>query len=225
MATIVLGTVPAEEFALARTLRECSDLRVETERIVETGRDTVMPLLWARGTPAETVQAALEADPSVDNVTLLDEFDRELLYRMEWIDHVQLLIQMLANSSATVVDARGSTDRWALRVLYPDREQFSRTHEFCADHGLSFDVRSIRELDGEPAGRYGLTDEQYRALVAAARAGYFDVPRAAELESLAAQFDISHQALSERIRRGTKALVEDTLFVGDGGATDVDLPE
>ena len=61
---------------------------------------------------------------------------------------------------------------------------------------VSFDVRSIREFDGEPAGRYGLTDEQYRALVAAARAGYFDVPRAAELESLAAQFDISHQALS-----------------------------
>ncbi|WP_251341962.1 helix-turn-helix domain-containing protein [Haloplanus halophilus] len=220
MATIVLGTVPAEEFALARTLDACPDLSVETERIVETGKDTVMPLLWARGTPRSTVEEALAADPSVDNVTLLDEFDDELLYRMEWIDHVQLLVQMLANSSATVMDAWGSADRWELRVLYPDRDHFSRTHEFCAEHGLGFDVRSIRDLDGEPAGRYGLTDEQYRALAAATRAGYFDVPRSVDLESLAEEFDISHQALSERLRRGTKALVEDTLFVGEGEPDD-----
>jgi hypothetical protein len=215
MATIVLGTVPAGQFALARTLEACPDLGVETERIVETGHDTVMPLLWARGESRSTVEDALDADPSVDDVTLLDEFDDELLYRMEWIDHVQLLVQMLANSSATVMDARGSADRWVLRVLYPDRDHFARTHEFCADHGLDFDVRSIREFDGEPAGRYGLTDEQYCALVAAARAGHFDVPRETELETLAEEFDISHQALSERLRRGTKALVEDTLLVGD----------
>jgi hypothetical protein len=215
MATIVLGTIPAEEFALARTLEACPDLSVETERIVETGNDTVMPLLWARGTPRSTLEAELDDDPSVNEVTLLDEFDDELLYRMEWIDHVQLLIQMLANSSATIMDARGSADRWALRVLYPDREHFARTHEFCAEHGLGFDVQSIRDFDGEPAGRYGLTAEQYRALAAAARAGYFKVPREAELEDLAEQFDISHQALSERLRRGMCALVEDTLLVGE----------
>jgi hypothetical protein len=225
MATIVLGTVPAEEFALARTLAALPDVSVETERIVETGRDTVMPLLWIRGEPCSSVEATLADDPSVDNVTLLDEFEDELLFRMEWVDKVQLLVQMLANSAATVMDAWGEDGRWQLRVLYPDRDHFSRTHEFCTDHGLGFDVHSIRELDGEPAGRYGLTTEQYRALVQAVRAGYFQIPRETELEALADEFDISHQALSERLRRGTEALVEDTLLVGgevpDGGGRSV----
>jgi predicted DNA binding protein len=34
------------------------------------------------------------------------------------------------------------------------------------------------------------------------------------VEDLAEEFDISHQALSERIRRGTGALIEDTLRYG-----------
>ncbi|MGM0590035.1 MAG: hypothetical protein ACQETI_00155 [Halobacteriota archaeon] len=49
--------------------------------------------------------------------TLLAEFDDEFLYRMEWVAHVRLLLQMLTNSKATVLDARGRNDRWHLRVL------------------------------------------------------------------------------------------------------------
>ncbi|MGM0590036.1 MAG: helix-turn-helix domain-containing protein [Halobacteriota archaeon] len=90
----------------------------------------------------------------------------------------------------------------------------SSTHDFCEDHGLAFDIESIRELDGEPAGRYGLTSDQYDALVTAFERGFFQVPREVTLEDLAGELDISHQALSERLRRGTDALVEDTLVIG-----------
>jgi hypothetical protein len=99
-------------------------------------------------------------------------------------------------------------------VLYPRRSLFSKTHEFCEDHGLTLDVESIRELEGEPAGRYGLTTDQYEVLATAASKGYFEVPRAVTLQELAEEFDVSHQAISERLRRATNALVQDTLFVG-----------
>lgn len=101
--------------------------------------------------------------------------------------------------------------------MYPDRNELSDTHEFCRSHGLSFDVRSIRDLDGEPVGRYGLTAEQFEALTAAAEGGLFEVSRETTIGDLADELSVSHQALSERIRRGTGALVEDTLLVGLAG--------
>jgi predicted DNA binding protein len=214
MATIVRGTVPASQFALNHALETLPDVEVECERIVRSGDDAVMPLLWVRYADRDEVEAAFEADPSVGDVTCLSDLDEELLYRMDWIDHVDLLLQMLTNAEATVLDAYGRGSRWKLRVLYPERDEFSTTHEFCAEHGLSFDVASIREIDGEPAGRFGLTESQYRALVLAVQRGYYEVPRRTTLEELADEVGVSHQALSERLRRATGSLAEDALLVG-----------
>jgi hypothetical protein len=150
----------------------------------------------------------------VDEVTLLGDFEDEWLFRMEWVDHVDLIVEMLTHAEATILDAVGQGSQWRLRVLYPERSLFSDTHDFCEAHGLSFDVASIRELDGEPAGRFGLTTEQYEVLSEAAEHGYFEVPREVTLEELADRLGVSHQALSERLRRAIDALVEDTLFVG-----------
>lgn len=214
MPTIVTGTVPADEFALSHTLEALPDLLFEVERIVTSGNDALMPLLWVRGPSRERVEATLEDDPSVEEVTLIGDFDDEWLFQMTWIDQVDLLVQMLTNSEATILDAVGRGEQWKIRVLYPQRSLFSKTHEFCERHGVDFDVDSIRELEGEPAGRYGLTTEQYEVLAEASRLGYFEVPREVSLEELADELGISHQAASERIRRATSALVEETLFVG-----------
>lgn len=215
MVTIVRGTIPAEEFALDTTTDRLDDVSFETERVVRSGDDAIMPLMWVRGVDRDTIERAFEEDRTVNEVTLLADFGDELLYRMEWIDHIHLLLQMLTNSHATILDAYGRGDKWQIRVLYPDREGFSETHEFCEEHGMTFDVDSIRELEGQPSGRFGLTADQYQALVTAVEEGYFSVPRDMTLQELADKFDVSHQALSERLRRGTEALVEDALLVGE----------
>jgi hypothetical protein len=214
MVTIVRGSVPAEEFALNASLETLPEMEVECERIVRSGEDAVMPLLWVRHADRDEVDPVFEEDPTVNTVTCLSEFENELLYRMEWVDHVHLLLQMLTNGEATILDGYGHDGSWDLRVLYPERSKFSETHDFCEGHGLTFDVASIREIDGEPAGRFGLTESQYQALVLAVQRGYYEVPRAATLEELAEEVDVSHQALSERLRRATGSLVEDTLLVG-----------
>lgn len=213
MATVVRARVPAEEFVLYETLRSHPALQIECERIVESG-DVVMPLVWARGVERDLLESTLDDDDSVDSLECLAEFDTELLYRMEWVSRVDLVVQMLTTSGATVMNAYGDGDDWELRVLYPEREDLARTTEFCEEHGLRFDVLRVRDLEGEPAGRYGLTNEQYEALTLAIDRGYFDVPRAASLDGLADELDISHQALSERLRRGHEALIEETLVVG-----------
>ncbi|WP_460919002.1 helix-turn-helix domain-containing protein [Salinarchaeum chitinilyticum] len=214
MAIIIRGTIPAEEFALSHTLEQLPDVEIECERIVQSGERSILPLLWVRSADGDEVEAALRADPTVDAVNCLSAFDEELLYQMQWVDHVRLLLHMITNGEATILDAHGRDGTWQLRALYPDREYFAQTHEFVADHGLTFDVESIREMDGDPAGRFGLTDDQYEALVEAARRGYYDVPRSVTLEELSDELSVSHQALSEQLRRGTGSLMEDTLLIG-----------
>jgi len=213
MVVIVRGRLPADEFALSHTLQSVPDLEFDVERIICTNDRSAMPLLWVRGDDAKRCEEAFEADPTVEEWDLLAPFEGERLYRMQWIDRVRLVVRMITNAGATVLDARGEDGRWAVRVMYPDRDSLSTMHEFCSDHGLAFEADSIRDMEGEPAGRYGLTNDQFKAITAAAERGLFDVPRAVTLEELADEMGISHQALSERIRRATGALVEDTLVV------------
>ena len=213
-ACIVRGEIPAEEFALYEALRSLPGVEFEVERIVQSGDEAAMPLMWIRNATVEAVEEAFEGDPSVEELELLSAFDDEQLYRMQWVSEVEVVLQMLTNSQATITDAYGTDGRWYLRVLYPDRESLSETVQFADDNGLTFDVKAIRRLEGEPAGRYGLTEAQFEALETALEAGYYQVPRATDQSELAEQLDISHQALSERLRRATGALIEDALLVG-----------
>lgn len=212
MATMVQGAVPTEELALHHSLTSLPEAEVECERVVRNGEETVMPLIWVRYADRDEVELAFADDPSVSTVTCLSESGGRLLYRMEWGEQVGLLLKMLTNSEATVLDAHGQENHWTLRVLYPERDEFSKTHSFCAEHGLTFDVETIRELDSEATGRFGLTDVQYKTLMLAVECGYYEVPRKTTLEGLADELDVSHQALSERLRRATRSLVENALL-------------
>lgn len=214
MAIIVRGTVPAEKFALSHTFDQLPGAEVECERVVQSGDTSILPLLRVRSADDADVENALAADPSVADVECLSAFEGQALFEVEWAGRIRLLVHMLTNGAATILDAYGRDGRWQIRALYPDREHFSTTHSFASEHGLPFELESIRELHGAPAGRFGLTDDQYEALVAATRRGYYDVPRSITLEELAEELSVSHQALSEQLRRGTGALMEDTLLAG-----------
>ncbi|MBX0296766.1 helix-turn-helix domain-containing protein [Haloarcula nitratireducens] len=214
MATLINATIPACELALSEAFTSLPNLEIEAEQLIKGGENTVMPLLWVRGVEPDDFEAACESDPTVDELELLTAFDDELLYRMQWFDQVSLLFQMLTNAKACLLDAFGKNGTWSLRLMYPSREHLSETKMFCSEHELSFSIEAIQELEGEPSGRYGLTTKQYRALVTAVNAGFFDVPREVTLREVATEMEISHQALSECLRRGTHALVENTVLIG-----------
>ncbi|ESP87334.1 helix-turn-helix domain-containing protein [Candidatus Halobonum tyrrellensis] len=214
MSLVAVVRLPAEEFALSRTLTALPDAEFECERVVETGDGVVMPLLWARGADREELESAFDDDPTVDNWELLVDLDGRWLYQMDWIDDVQMLFYMLTNTGGTVLDMHGVSDEWMLRILFPDDGDLGDTRQFCDQRNLTFDVVTTREMEGEPSGRFGLTAGQIQALRAACTAGYFEIPRRATLEEVAEDLDISHQALSERLRRGHNALIQDTVLTG-----------
>lgn len=213
-ATIVELELPVEEFALSRTLSELEGIECEIERFVAQDTDHVMPFVWVTGDDGDRIDTALEGDESVENLELLSELDGEWLYRMEWVDHIETLVQILVEEQGSILAAFGDESGWQLRVLFAERDALSRTYDYCQEAGLTLDIRSIYQLDDGREGRFGLTDEQQDTLTTAYQRGYFDVPRNITLTDLAEEIGISHQALSERLRRGQKSVLANTVIIG-----------
>ncbi|HET7324301.1 MAG TPA: helix-turn-helix domain-containing protein [Halococcus sp.] len=219
MSTIAEVTLPAAEFALHETLEAVPGAKFEIERVVAHSESRIMPFIWATDetTDQEALEEALADDPSVDNVVELAAFDDEWFYRMEWIENIQVVLHTLLEQDGTILNAEGRNDEWHLRALFPNRDSLSATYDFCKEEGLAMTVTSIYELDGEHRDQYGLTETQHETLITAVEKGYFDIPQKSTLDDLAAELDISHQALSERLHRGHKTLIENALIVGRMG--------
>ena len=216
MSTIAELVVPADEFALASTLETVPTLEADVERVVAYDPDQVMPFVWfsTETDGFERLEEALSDDSSVSSVELLTDLENERLYRMEWVQDVTVVVHALTEEQATILDAAGEGLQWRLRILFPERDALSRTYEFADSQGLTIDVARIHELEGGRAGRYGLTDAQHETLVEALEHGYYQIPRETDMEQLAEHLDISHQALSERLRRAHRRLVTEALSVG-----------
>ncbi|UPV75131.1 helix-turn-helix domain-containing protein [Halorussus limi] len=215
MSTIAQLAIPAEEFALRETLPRVPDVAVEAERVVAHDEGRVMPFVWAAGEDLDAFEDALADDPSVENERRLTDLPDGRFYQMEWVESVEVLLHSMTEHGAAVLKARGRDDRWHLRILFSDRAAVSQTHEFCRERELRADVEQIHELEGrdDGGGRHGLTAEQYEAVTTALETGYYEVPRGASARDLAERLDISHQALSERLRRGHGNLVANALTV------------
>jgi predicted DNA binding protein len=214
-ATLVTARLPTEEFALDETLLSVPDLRVECASLVTAGETGPLPLLWFQTTAPELLATALENDPTVIAADALVQTDDRHLYRMEWEPSLDWLCQLLLNSQAILRNASASERHWHVEILYPDRETLSQTSAYCEQYDFSFEIDSIRTLDPDQTTQYGLTPPQYEALTLACERGYFAVPREVDLEGLAEEIGVSHQALSERLRRGHQTLIN-TLLGGPG---------
>jgi predicted DNA binding protein len=211
MVTIIEFELPADEFVFHETLTTCPDAVFEVERVVATNTEQVTPYVWVQ---ADELERAFETDPTVEAATRLSDTDEDRSYRMEWTGPIDLLVHILTEQEGTITHAEGHSGSWRLTVLFPERAALSRAHSYASENGFSLDVRTIYEMDGERHAQFDLTSGQYESLVAGFEAGYFEVPRRLSLSDFAEQEGISHQALSERLRRGIGGLVERTLAGG-----------
>lgn len=209
--------LPTEEFALDETLTTVPDLSVECASLVTAGETGPLPLLWFQTTNPEMLAAALENDPTVIAADALVHTDDRHLYRMEWEPSLGWLCQLLLTSQAILQTASASERHWHVEILYPSRETLSQTSEYCEQYNLSFEIDAIHTLDPDQTTQYGLTPPQYEALTLACERGYFTVPREVDLETVADDLGVSHQALSERLRWGHKTLINSML--GGPGTT------
>lgn len=211
MATIVEFSIPVEELALSETLKHLPETVFEVDRVVAHDTDHLMPFLWASRGDFEELTRVLKEDPTVTNVTHLTTVDEERLYQMEWTDKTHILGYMVVEHDATVQRATAHHSQWDLRVLFPDRDSISATSEYAKINGYQLDITRIYDASAMHRARHDLTDEQYEALTAAVEHGYFSIPREIDQDELADHLGVSHQAMSERLRRAFQGLAENAV--------------
>jgi hypothetical protein len=115
-----------------------------------------------------------------------------------------------------------TTERFVVRSYLPADHQLS---ELVADlRKVSETVRVLKILDIEQSDVDSgsaevdlsvLTDKQREALEAATRHGYYDSPPRTSLASLAAEFDVSESALSQRLARGERHVMSQLFWADD----------
>jgi predicted DNA binding protein len=218
-ATVAEVTASAADFALYKTFREFGDVRFEVERVA-AGDGRVVPFVRVTHEDVAAVHEALDADSTTAVVEVLADLENERLYRIEWVDRVEAHVDALLERGGAVLSASGRNGQWLFRLLFPDRAALSRTYDHCADAGLDLSVERVFGIDEGRRGRYGLTDKQQDALQAAFERSYYSIPREVPAHELAAEIGVSHQALSERLRRAHETLLENTVMLGHEGDGD-----
>jgi len=199
--------IKSPEFVLHETVERGPEM--DLEMIQQAGTDPGRPYMfvWASGDDFEAFENALTADPTVTDVVRYSTFDDEVLYRMQATDETGLVFYPVwVELGADLMETYNVDGWWHNRMRLPDREALSTLSTWANDNDVRFDLREVY-TDEIRRGRDPLTDAQAEVLQVAFERGYFEVPRGCSAEDIAAELDISTQAVSERLRRGHRSLV------------------
>lgn len=119
-------------------------------------------------------------------------------------------LEALATTEAIIERIEVTPDGWRQRGWFADRDAFTQFSSFWQRNAGFRLVRLTRDGEPEPPGE-GLTDRQREALRVAYERGYFDIPRGASLDAVAAELGISASSVSERLRRAQTQLIQETV--------------
>lgn len=215
MAIEASFTVDQPDFPLSAVFEDLDGATVELDRVVPT-TDTVVPYLWIHGGKPSDLTTDLSEDVGIDGVTVVDELDDHFIVRVHWnLDHESLLTAIV-ETDVVLLSGVGSEERWTFEVRASEQDGLSAFQAYCRDHDIPIELTQLHELSSlDSGGDYDLTDGQRQVLELAYANGYFDSPRAATQGDIAAELDVSRQAVSSRLQRGMRRLVADTIGTPD----------
>lgn len=212
MSVFLEFTISAGDFQLGKVLSAHPGMKIELERIVPTG-EMIMPFIWATGEDHTAFVEAVRSQSQVKEFVELDRIGDSSLYRIEWQNPPTDLIQGISDSEAVVLEARGRED-WTFQLRFPDHEKLSAFHNLVIEHGIPVHIERTYTLteSTDHGHRFDLSPEQRQALVMALQKGYFETPKEVSLDELAGELGISRQALSNRIRRANRKVLEEAML-------------
>ncbi|MFD1588565.1 helix-turn-helix domain-containing protein [Halorientalis brevis] len=200
---------------LETTRRSVPDVELEVEDEQPISEENARLIFWARGSEADLqrFEEELPTDPSITDYEFFSDISERRLFRvtLSEVGERGLTYVDAIDMGITFLEILAKGDHVEYRAQIPDRDALVEYRKLCEDHDLSFELRRLyRSDDGDTAG-YDLTDRQREVLLRALEQGYYEVPREISTEELAAEFDISSQALSALLRRGHEALLRSTV--------------
>ncbi|MFC6763657.1 helix-turn-helix domain-containing protein [Natrinema soli] len=218
MSTIIEINIPGDGFALGETMREFKGVEFKIERIVAQNGH-VLPYVWANEINSDSLETAFDNDSSVTSFESIADLGSERLYRMNWNDQVHTFIQRLVNDHVMVLALTSVNEQWHFRLLVTNRDALTTPLEFRQATDVPVTITGVYELNENYKGRFGFTEKQQKALLHSYERGYYEIPRNISVRELSSELGISHQAYSERLRRGHMNLIRHAFVVNsDTGA-------
>lgn len=216
MSHLAEFTIPPESFPFGETLLEMPDIETEVDQIIPAG-EAALPFFWVRGSEPEEFMTAAEQEPDVIQTYKLESVGQTALYRAEWQPGTEVT-DGLTQLNITIVEAVGTADSWRFEIRVESRSELRLFQDIFQIEDGEIELVRMHDLQTTiERTEESITKKQREALQTAFENGYFEFPRRTTLTEISADFDISARALSERIRRGTKNLVESELVDGDDG--------
>ncbi len=187
------------------------DVTLYVDRILVVDPDRPVVLCRVVGDD-ERFSAALAEDSTVETAETVDAGgDEDAMYRVRLRDPPLPIYRKYVELGTTPLGGIVTVDGWWARARFPDREALAEYRSFCTERGGTFRLERLTRESSTDEPPFGLTREQYEALVEAREAGYFAVPREASTEEIGDRLGISAPSASERIRRGVDRLLENAL--------------
>ncbi|WP_135305221.1 helix-turn-helix domain-containing protein [Haloarcula amylovorans] len=169
-------------------------------------------VVWVGESDRREVEAAIADEDCVQTMTHVGAEAGGHWFVVEATDAALLTVgRALLSADGMLIHADRADEGWTVRARFSDRSAVISFREDIVADGVTVDFQSVLTDDDEPSSNFGVTAPQREVLLLASESGYFTVPRDASLSDLAARLDISSQAASERLRRGTGTLVGNTL--------------
>ncbi|MDQ2054656.1 helix-turn-helix domain-containing protein [Halobellus sp. H-GB7] len=205
-----------EHLALVPTLERLDGvkIRVITQGTTDPG-STYFPFLIEYD-DSEELEAALEADVTVEEFELIDRTNDTAIYYIKHTPQTRLISSIVTEENGFLVHTETKDGGWLVHLLLPDRAALNTIWEYAIANDIALDIIEI--YSNEDAGgesSYGLTDEQRAALQLAFAKGYFNEPRDISLSEVAEEMDLSSTAMSGRLRRGMRNLIAATIAERD----------
>lgn len=211
MATIAEFTVSAGDFPLGHVFETLPDATIEIERVVPTS-GAVLPYFWVRNVAVERVRETLEARGTLESFTVVDDLGSQGLIRADWDADAEGVLTSIIDAELTLLSATGTEEEWRFEFRAEDADQIVAFQRYCTDLGIGVELVRLYDV-GErgSTGQYGLTPDQREALLLAYDEGYYEIPRRADLGALADELDIARQSFADRLRRGHRNLIGETV--------------
>ncbi|PSP97340.1 helix-turn-helix domain-containing protein [Halobacteriales archaeon QS_4_70_19] len=211
MSIIAEYRLSAGRLVLGPTFEAVPDIELELERSFATDPERPVLFAWARG-PLDAFETAAKEDATVADLQILDTVGEKRLYRISAGEATEVVLYpRWVEIGAERLEASYADGWWHSRTRFPDRNALADYRTFLGEHDVEFRLKRLYDAGEASGNQLGLTAEQRETLVLACEMGYFDIPRGTTTSGLAEELDISNQAVSERLRRGYRRLVEQLL--------------
>ena len=218
----LLVTLRLRSPALQTAFESASDVTITVEQRTKTDDGALDLTAWAASEDIGAFEDGLDDDDTVARWLPIGWTDRRKLYRIRLTEEVSKLMDYndWADGRMVWVSSERTDRSWVVNAFVGDRSVLQTVAAECEDAEVGFDLVRASEVDELNTRQFALTQTQAETLLRAFDRGLYSVPREVTLEELADPLDVSHQALSERLRRGVGSLIETTIaHRGDHGTS------